>query len=275
MLASPHNHAVLTLVALLVLGIAIGTAHNRALQHGETLLLQDVTRSVLAPSEIAFSTIAVAGKSAARIAKPRRALLRENASLRIQLQRLTRENARLREMAGENARLREALDFRESTALKMIAAEVISRRESNWFDTATIDRGTKAGVERGNAIVTRSGKLIGQVAETGPFTAQMVSLTDSNSAVGAMVQRSRCTGILQGQSTDSLVLSLFSKDADVRKSDIVISSGVGQVIPKGFEIGRVASVRRKTVDGTTSVRVIPSVAFDQAEQVFVVKLVKP
>ncbi len=275
MLSFLQNRAVLSLVVLVVLGVALGVARDRAVRRGKPFVVQATVRSILAPSQMAFSTIAAAGQRAVRILRPRSALLKENASLRNEVARLELENMRLRKASAENARLRQALRLQDSLTLKMVAAQIISRKESNWFDTATINRGSRAGIARGDAVITHRGLLVGQILEVDPFTSQIVSITDSSSAIGAMVQRSRSSGILQGQGGDYLILSLFSKDADVTESDIVISSGVGQVIPKGFEIGRVVMVERKAIEGTTSVQVRPGMSFDEVEQVFVVKPDKP
>ena len=261
------------MVILVILGVVIGVMHNRALEAGRPFFVQDVVRSVLAPSDIIFRTAFAVGEQAVRAIRPRAALLKENAYLRREILRLTQENARLREAALENVRLRRALELRDSAPIKMIAAEVISRKASSWFDTATIDRGRNSGVEPGAAVVTQRG-LVGQVVQVDLFTSQVVALTDSSSEVGAMVQRSRSSGILQGQGADLVVLSHLPKDADVKMSDTVISSGTGRVVPKGFMIGHVVKVVREPAAGTMSALIRPSVRFDEIEQVFVMKLDK-
>ena len=268
-----QHKAVVLLVILVVVGAVIGVLNNLALKAGRPFFVHDIMRSIIAPSEIIFHTTFAAGERAVRAVRPRAALLKENASLRIEVLRLTQENARLREAALEGVRLRRALELRDSSPARMIAAELISRNASSWFDTATINRGRSSGVELGGAVVTQRG-LVGQVLQVDPFTSQVVALTHRRSAVGAMVQRSRSSGILQGQGADLLVLSHLPKDADVKTSDIVISSGTGRVVPKGFMIGRVVKVVREPAAGTTSALVRPSVRFDEIEQVFVVKLDK-
>ncbi len=266
-----HNKTVLTLVVLLVLGGLIGALHNRALETGNSLGLQDAIRACLSPGNRVLHALMVLGGDGARAARPRYALLKENSQLKKQVQRLERENVILREAAAENTRLRAAVKFRQSTKLEMTPAEIISRNQSSWFDTATIDRGSKSGIVKGAAIVDYRGRLVGQVLEVDTYTSQIVSITDPNSAIAGMVQRSRHSGILQGQGADYPLLSYLPKDADVRESDIVISAGIGKVVPKGFVMGRVVKVVRNSTAGTTAAVIRPSVEFDQVEQVFVVK----
>lgn len=254
----------------MLLGIIIGIAHNNALDSGKSSRVQDVVRSILLPVNSLSRAVFAVGDGASKVIRPRYAILRENANLRKEVRHLVRENATLREAAEENVRLRQALNLRDSVSLKMTSAEVISRKESTWFDTATIDRGRNSGIVPGSAVINYRG-LIGQVLEVDSFSAQIVALTDTESAVGAMVQRSRTSGMLHGQGADYLVLTYLPKDADIKISDIIVSSGIGQVIPKGIVIGRVVRVIRNSIAGTTSALVRPSVNFDQVEQVLVVK----
>lgn len=271
MLSILREKAVLTLLVLIVLGVGIGAGHNRALDRGSSFVVSDATSLVMRPSATVFHLVGVAANTAVRVARPRRLLLKENADLRREVVRLRRENAILAEAAHENQRLRAALGLKQSCRLEMIACEVISRTESTWFDTATLNRGSRAGIHKGWAVVTPDLRLVGQILETDAFTSRFVALTDANSAIGAMVQRSRSSGILQGQAGDYLMLSYLPRDADVRVGDIVVSSGMGQVIPKGLTVGRIVKVVRSEVMGNAKALVRPSIRIDQIEQVFVVK----
>lgn len=271
MLAILREKAVLTLVVLTILGVAVGALHDRALDRGAPFIVQEVVGTLLRPStsgfHLAFSTIG----RAARVSRPRRAILNENSDLRKEVLRLRTRNAILTEADHENARLRAALGLQQSSRTKLIAGEVISRKESNWFDTATIDRGRRAGIGKGWAVIATGWRLVGQILETDAYSSRMVALSDSNSAVGGMVQRSRSSGILQGQGGDYLTLAYLPKGADVKVGDVVISSGMGQVVPKGLIIGRVVKVVQNRVMGSTTALVRPSMRLDQVEQVFVLK----
>ncbi|MCE5324247.1 rod shape-determining protein MreC [bacterium] len=265
-----RNKTVINLVVLTVLGIGIGMMHNHGLATGNTLYMQDAVRSTLAPANMAAHVLLCLGRVSILSVRPRSVILKENKQLRERVRRLTLENAALHETAEENTRLKAALGLREFSKLAMVAADVVSRNESNWFDTATINVGTHSGIRQGSAVVNHLG-IIGQISEANPFTSQIVALTDSNSAIGAMIQRSRTTGMLYGQGTDYLVLAYLPKDADVKVKDVVISSGMGGVVPKGLVVGRVVKVVRNSTAGTTSALIKPSVRFDEIEQVFVVK----
>jgi rod shape-determining protein MreC len=265
-----RNRTAVYLAGLLILGTFIGVAHNRALDSRRPFVVREAAQLVLTPAGIASRRVFAMGEWLARFIRPRGAILRENARLRREVRRLTRENARLAEAAEENVRLRETLGLRRNVPLETVAAEVISRKASSWFDTATIDRGRRAGITPGAAVVNFRG-LVGQVVESDLLSSQVVAITDPASAVGAMVRRSRSSGILRGQGSDYLALTYLPKDADVKESDIVVTSGMGGVIPKGFVVGRVVKVLRGTAAGTTTALVRPSVRLDEIEEVLVVK----
>lgn len=266
-----REKAVLTLIVLVGLSVAIGAAHNHAIQHDTPFVFQDGVCAVIRPAAIGFHATFATIRSGVRAARPRKAILKENVALRKEVVRLRAENAALAEAAQENIRLRAALGVKQSAKIKLIPSEIISRRQSTWFDTATIDCGRRAGIRRGWAVVTPSLQLVGQVLETDAYSSRIEALTEANSAVAAMVQRSRSSGVLQGRGEDYLTLSHLPKDADVRVGDVIVSSGMGQVVPKGFVIGRVVRVVHSKVIGSTTALVRPSAKFDQVEQVFVVE----
>ncbi len=263
-----RNKTIVTLAVLVCLGMLIGFAQNRAMDAGESFFVQDAISSILAPIDSAAHAVFGVGGWLKRVFRPSSSILKENAHLREQVRSLQMDNAHLREAAFENLSLRKALGLKQTSPLKMIAAEVISHSESSWFDTATLNRGSRYGVEKGSAVLNHLG-LIGQILDVDPFTSQMVALTNLENKVGGTVQRSRCSGMVMGQGSEYLLLTYLPKDADVMPNDIVVSSGMGKVIPKGLPIGRVVKVIRDSSGGTTSALVLPSVRFEQVETVFI------
>ena len=260
---------VLAFALLVVIGMATAVAHNRALSAGRPFPPEDAVRVLMRPLQMAASGISSLLEAAARSMRSRAAIRRENAELRSEVKRLTMEAAQLREEAAEAKRLRAALGFREEATERLLAARIISRSPSEWFVTATIDRGRTGGVQPGQPVITHRG-FLGQVFESSPTTAQVRGLSDSRCRVAAMVQRSRAVGICQGQDTELPQLTYLTKDADIRRGDVIITSGLGGVVPKGLPLGRVVKVQPESGGFMKSAVLRPSVRFDQAEEVFVV-----
>lgn len=266
-----RNKAVLTLIALLCLGMFLGTVANRHSESGKSWWLQDTISTIVSPINSAAHAVGGFFGGFTGIFRSRANMGAENTILRARVKELEMDNARLREDAYQNLSLRQALALQRTTTFKAIAAEVISRKESSWFDTATVNRGSRSGVETGSAVFNHLG-LLGQIEQVNLVNSQMVFLTDEDSGVGGMVQRSRSAGMVRGQGSDDLVLTFLPKDADVKVGDIVVTSGMGKVIPKGIPIGRVIQVVPNSLAGTTSALLKPSVRYDQVEQVLIAKV---
>jgi len=269
MLSYLRNTRFLAVVGLLVLAAILGMLQNRAASEGRSPVVEDAARMLLRPFQVAGASVARAGTDFVSYFRSRSSLRRENRMLREEVRRLTAENAELRDAAEENVRLRQELGFKSTFPLPLISARVIARVPSGWFSTCIIDRGTLDGVQPGCAVATFRG-LVGQVQKASPTSSTVLMLSDSSSSVGGIVQRSRVNGICQGQNADTLLLNYLAAESDVKVGDLVVSSGIGQLVPKGLLIGRIVSVKPDPGGFTKHALVRPSVRFDQLEDVSVV-----
>lgn len=264
-----RNLKIVVLIIALALGYVLGAAQKRAAATGRPFFPEQVALVAIAPFERAFTYVRSPIAHLRRACRTRSRLQAENRRLRSELLGLVQENQRLREMANENARLREAIGFRAARRNRMVLARVIALQPSRRYDTCTLGVGTRHGVRRECAVVTPRG-LVGRVIRTTPTTCQVLLLRDPMSSVGAMIERSRVTGICEGQQSDILLLNYLKRDADVRVGDIAITSGMGGVYPKGLTIGRVARIVYRPGDYLKSAEIIPSVRFDALEEAFVI-----
>jgi rod shape-determining protein MreC len=264
-----RNTKIFALVLLLAVGTTMAVLHNRAAEAGNSFLPEDIARVVIKPFQSAVNSIGGVFHSMGKSLRSRSAFKRENARLRAEVMRLSMEAITLREEAAEAKRLRTALALKESSTEQLAAARIISWEPSEWFRTATINIGRSSGIKPGQAVITNRG-LLGQVFESSPTSAQIRSMTDSKSGVGAMVQRSRAIGICVGEGIGELQMSYLAKDADIKVGDVIITSGQGGIVPKGLPIGRVTKVVTEGGGFMKSASVRPSVHLDQTEEVFVV-----
>ncbi|HWP34073.1 MAG TPA: rod shape-determining protein MreC, partial [Thermodesulfobacteriota bacterium] len=192
----------------------------------------------------------------------------ENAALREEIARLKLRQAELAEAAAEAERLRRLLGLRERAGFSGVVATVIAVDASGWFRTVTIDRGSADGLERGLAVVTPDG-VVGRTQAVASRAAKVLLITDPNSAVDALVQRSRARGVVAGRLGPELEMRYVHRTEDVQVGDLVVTSGVGGVFPKGLPIGVVSAVR-KTTGLFQSVEVTPAVDLSKLEEVLVV-----
>lgn len=193
----------------------------------------------------------------------------EHSELLSRIKALEAQNSRLLEFESENARLRSLLNFREQTGLDGLAATVIGRDPSNWIRTVTIDRGADDGVKSGLPVVDGHA-IVGQTTVVSAHSAKVLLLTDSRSAIDAIVQSSRSPGIIEGTSTDLLRLRYVLKEHEVAAGDRIIASGLDGVYPKGALIGVVTTVATQPDHMFHNIEVLPSVDVGRLENVLVI-----
>lgn len=192
----------------------------------------------------------------------------ENLRLQRQVNEFQEQLHLYREAYLQQQRLRDLLGLRSLAPVKTLAAEVTGIDPSQWSEAVTINRGSRDTVEKDNAVITHQG-LVGRTIEIAPHYAIVLLLTDRRSVVDAMVQRTRARGIVVGKSRRLCELRYVDFEADIRVGDTIISSGLGEVYPKGLRIGTVVSVQQKPYGLFYEVEVQPAVDLARLEEVMV------
>lgn len=190
------------------------------------------------------------------------ALLHENEEQRSQI-------AATWETESENDRLRKMLAFEKETPGRLLAASVIGSDSAAWATSLRINRGSKHGIRRNMAVVTPSG-VIGRVTEVSAYYSDVQLVTDGRSAVPVRVQRTRAQGVLEGLGKGLCHLKYVSRAEDVQAGDVVVTSGLGGIFPRGLVVGAVVSVDRKEFGVLQEVQVAPSADVQRLEEVLVV-----
>jgi len=193
----------------------------------------------------------------------------ENSALKLELQTL---QVRLQEERAEAQRtdnLRQLLELRERAHLDTTAAEVIAGPASPEFRTVTIDKGTSQGVKADMAVISPAG-VVGRVILPSGRAAKVQLLIDRNAAAGALIERTRVQGVVEGFGDGSLRMQYVPGTSDVKPGDLVVTSGIDGIYPKGFVIGTIEQVERGTA-GYHDITVRPAVDFTRLEEVLVVR----
>jgi len=196
--------------------------------------------------------------------------IRENFLLKEKAALLAIEITRNSEISKENTRLRELLDFQKKLPYKSVPAEVIGRVPSTWTRAVLINKGTKRGVKKGMAVCTASG-LIGTVVEAGPITSKVRLLTDPNSRVGVVLEKSRQIGLLVGTREGLLKVIYLGIDSNVKLGEDVFTSGLGGAFPKGIAIGIVKKVGKDRINLYKYVMVKPNQDLNSLEEVLCIE----
>ncbi|UCE33257.1 MAG: rod shape-determining protein MreC [Deltaproteobacteria bacterium] len=193
----------------------------------------------------------------------------ENVLLKRKLDRLRLENSRYQELLLTNRRLQELLNFQENTDELLLPARVIGWDSSGLFKSITIDKGDHDGVTVSMPVVNAEG-VVGRIISVSPGYAQVLLVTDRNSSVDGLVQRSRGRGILKGRGSSECLFEYVIKTCDIKNGDTIVTSGMGGVFPKGLYLGTVIQIEDSPNKLFKDVRVVPAVDFSKLEEVLVV-----
>jgi rod shape-determining protein MreC len=190
--------------------------------------------------------------------------------LQSQVDLLAERVVRFEEVEQENTRLRELLAFRQRLVGDLLAASVIGRDATGVARTITIDRGERDGVRKGAAVVAPAG-VVGQVFLAGAHAARVLLITDHNSGLDAIVQRTRARGIIEGTIADACGLKFVKRTEDLQQGDVIVTSGVDGIFPRGMAIGQITSVDKRGQGLFQYANVRPFVDFDRLEEVLVTR----
>jgi rod shape-determining protein MreC len=192
----------------------------------------------------------------------------ENEQLKQQLAELRVRMQQERGLAEQSQSLQKLLELKTSTELATTGANVIAGGASPEFRTITIDKGAGDGIRADMAVIAPAG-VVGRVIQPTARASKVQLLIDRNAAAGALIERTRAQGVVVGTGAEELRMDYVSGSADVKAGDVVVTSGIDGIYPKGFVIGQIQSVRRSA--GEYSAIVIkPAVDFTALEAILIV-----
>jgi rod shape-determining protein MreC len=268
-------------LVLLILSLLLLVFH----ESGLLAPVENAAHYVLDPLQRLFSNVIEGTGGLFSTVRDVRALRSEVEELRDEVDALRVENVRLREYEAESQQLRALLNFvSEYPVSTYLGAEVVSREACETYpcgDTVgvepnpylsfvTINVGAQQGVEAGMSVVSGGAGLVGRVSQVGPRTAKVRLLTDPDSAIGALLQTTRGTGLVVGQPDGTLQMMYIPQEEDVRVGEIVLTSGLGGQMPKGLVIGQVTEVQQKAYETFQTATVRPAVDLARLELALVV-----
>ena len=199
---------------------------------------------------------------------------RNNKLLTGEIEELQFKLNQLKEIQLENDRLRELLNFKQRISPFMIPAQVIAKDISTEFETISINKGSsdsvnQVAIQKKMAVVTPQG-IVGYIREITPDHSIVLTIIDPGSRVDAIIQRSRARGVAVGVLGGKLRMKYVNRTEDVQIDDLVITSGLGGIFPKGLMIGKVHKVVKKPYGTEQYIEIEPTVDFSKLEEIFVV-----
>jgi rod shape-determining protein MreC len=197
----------------------------------------------------------------------------ENISLKKEIEALKSENRELNKYKNENIELKKILNFKDKLSnYNFTGANIVAKDVGNWFSIFTIDAGNRDNVKIDDPVISSNG-LVGRILTVGVNSSKVLCIIDSDSSVAAILSKTRDDVVVKGDLSlkfnSSCRMELIPPEADVKFGDIVETSGLGGIFPKGIKIGEVLEVRA-TDNGMSRIAVIKTgVDFRRLENVIV------
>jgi rod shape-determining protein MreC len=192
----------------------------------------------------------------------------ENRSLKAQIEQMRIEQVRMSQDADQARRLQALLGFKEQFISQTMAAQVIGGSGSELSRSVFIDKGSRDGLKTDMAVITADG-VVGKVLHVYRVTSEVLLIDDQSSGVGAILDKTRLQGVVNGTPAGELVLGRVMSDENVPVGEVVLTSGGDSIFPKGLPIGKVATVAQGS-DLFLIIHVRPAADLSKLEEVLVV-----
>ena len=176
---------------------------------------------------------------------------------------------KLKELEIENSRLLNMVDFQAKSKMILTPAKVIGHDLVSDHSTIRINKGTHHGIKTGQSVISLNG-TIGYTYRVQSFTSHVLLLTDRYSVVDAIVSRTRSRAIVEGNGAGSTTLQHIEKPLELKVGDVLVTSGLDNIFPKGFPIGHIESIETIPFSALPKVEVKPVIDPNNLEEIFVI-----
>lgn len=235
-------------------------------------LIRVWVQALASPVQSISSGASGAGTNFVREIVSFRRTAKENERLKEELAATQLQVRNAQQATDENERLKGLLGLKEQTGCERIAARVIARDSSAWFNTITINRGSSSGLALNMPVVTGSG-IVGRVIALSPWTAQVMMITDEKAAAGAIVGQiggSGALGSVRGLGNNGLIEMRYVSGLEkVEVGNYILTTGQDGIYPPGLTVGEVVQVKAGTATQSHEILIRPSAKLDQLEEVAV------
>ena len=269
-----RKNGILLLIIALLLSILIGV--GSAFLGGNVDPLSNVANTVTAPIRSAIATVSGWAEGVYTYVFHYGELQDELDSLRKQVAELEDAVRQGQEASRENEQLRSLLDLQEKRRdFVFESAKVTARSTSNWESILSLSKGSSAGIEVGDCVITETGVLVGVVSEVGYNWSSVSTVINTDTEMGGIVSRTYSAGVLEGDfalmSQGKLKLNYLPEGAQLVSGDEVVTSGKGDIFPSGLVVGQVEGVFTDPSGQSRYAVVTPLAKLDSLIEVFVIK----
>jgi rod shape-determining protein MreC len=258
----------ITLVLIIVMGVS-------ASKSSKLNWLNNIVSVPMKPVQGFLSSVGRKAEDILSYFKDIEAVKKENDILRSEVAELKKQNRELAVLKSKNEELRMALSLKEQFGdYTILGANIIAVDPSNWFSVFKIDIGAKDGISTDSPVVTSGKGLVGRVVSADATSSNVQTIIDSESAVSGWIAKAGgghavIRGDVELKSRGLCRMDYIPLEVDVEVGDMIETSGLGGIYPKGILIGEVIEVRKSNSELDRYAIIQPAADFKKLEEVFV------
>jgi len=197
-----------------------------------------------------------------------RDLKKENEELKLKIQELTAENVALKERKKENEILRTALELGLQEEFKLEICQVIGKDISS--DTILINEGFKDGLTKDLPVITQQKILVGRISEVYKNFSKVQLITQKDTSFDAKILDTEISGLIKGEGNLRLFLDLIPPEKEIKKGDVVITTVLGGIFPRGLLVGEIEKVIKSDIEPWQQAKVKPAFNIEGLETLFII-----
>ena len=197
-----------------------------------------------------------------------RNLKKEDEELKLKIQELIAENVALKELKKENEILRTALELGLQEEFKLEICQVIGKDISS--DTILINEGFKDGLTKDSPVITQQKILVGRISEVYKNFSKVQLITQKDTSFDAKILDTEISGLIKGEGNLRLFLDLIPPEKEIKKGDVVITTVLGGIFPRGLLVGEIEKVIKSDIEIWQQAKVKPAFNIEGLETLFII-----
>jgi len=194
-------------------------------------------------------------------------LKKENEELELKIQAFLAENIALKDLKKENEILREALGIGLEKNFKLVISQIIGKDISS--DTILVNKGLNDGLTPGLPVITSQKILVGKISEVYKNFSKVMIISNKESSFDAEIENREAIGIAKGKGGLKLYLDFIPKEKEILEGDIVVTSALGGIFPKGLLVGQIKDIKRSDIEPFQQAEISPFFNIKELETLFI------
>ncbi len=195
-------------------------------------------------------------------------LKKENEELKLRIQELMSEIVALKELKKENETLRKALGIGLEKEFKLVLAQVIGK--DIFKDSILVNKGSRDNISKGLPVITEQKILIGKIKEVYENFSKVILISHQESSFDAKILEAEIYGVVKGKGNFKIFLELVPKEKEIRERDLLVTTALGGIFPKGLLVGEIKEVKKSDIEPFQQAEIKPFFDLKELEKLFII-----